>query len=203
MYAEEAYVDGRRDIAHDTWIGIDGPSPTDTVPNFVYDMFDDLVHLFCILVRQLLRQYHSKIPGPDGDYTELHAGREGVDLVQWDGDMLHVLAVLMGRGRWDAIRTLSPEAVLQLWTLEAIDLWDAIGPAHHDDLVGGLARSESSPGKLNETIPHQERTPSCRSNWTFLSSAAVFRVCLHSSNLRVSIGPVGGQFPQCVSPHIA
>ena len=36
--------------------------------------------------------------------------------------------------------------ILRFWTLDAIDLWGAIGPGRHDDLVGGLARSGSSPG---------------------------------------------------------
>jgi hypothetical protein len=75
---------------------------------------------------------------------------------------------LMGLGRRDAIRMLGLEAstlrliyILRFWTLDAIDLWGAIGSGHHDDLVGSLARSGSSPGKLSETISRQERTPSC------------------------------------------
>ena len=110
------------------------------------DMLDNLVH-------QLLRQYHSRIPSPDSDYAEPLTEREGVGLVQRDGDTFHVPTDLMGLGRRDAIRTLGLDAstlhliyILRFWTLDAIDLWGAIGPGHHDDLVGGLARSGSSPG---------------------------------------------------------
>jgi hypothetical protein len=87
----------------DTGIGIGGPCPTDTVPSFVDDMLDNLVH-------QLLRQYHSRIPSPDSDYAEPLTEREGVGLVQWDGDTFHVPTVLMGLGRRDAIRTLGLDA---------------------------------------------------------------------------------------------